>query len=197
MKKIIQNLVAVRFKMFALLFILLFGRLSGFAQTKLADEVRIWGIETELVQPFLPNVGIVRFQTSYLLTEPSSSRGELLMGMYIRPNVKHDIVEKINEYLLIAGYRQYLLGGLHLEGKTNIGYAWGTKNKIDGLDYHNFSWFWEANAGYKLDFAKGQGSNLYVIGQFGVLSSISANIGPRGGKADTFLQGNLMVGINF
>ena len=64
-------------------------------------------------------------------------------------------------------------------------------------DYESFSWFWEANAGYKLDFAKKQNTNLYVIAQFGILSKITADIGPRGGKSDTFPQGNLVVGINF
>jgi hypothetical protein len=117
--------------------------------------------------------------------------------MYIRPNVKHDIVEKINAYLFVTGYRQYFWKGLHAEAKSNLGYAWGTKNGIDGKDYNNLSWFWEANAGYKFDFAKKENCKFYVIPQFGVLSSITANIGPRGGKPDTFLQGNLLVGINF
>jgi hypothetical protein len=162
-----------------------------------SDDVPKWGIETELIQPFLPNVGIIRLQTTYMLTAPEKLRGDLLLGAYIRPNVKHDIVEKINEYLLITGYRQYLWKGLHAEAKSNIGYAWGTKNLIDGKDYNKFSWFWEANAGYKLDFAKKQKSNLYAIAQFGVLSSISADIGPRGGKSDNFIQGNLVVGVNF
>jgi hypothetical protein len=157
-----------------------------------------WGIETELIQPFLPNVGIIRLQATYTLTSPESKmKGDLLLGAYIRPNVKHDIVEKINEYLLVVGYRQYFWKGLHAEAKSNLGYAWGTKNLIDGKDYNNPSLFWEANAGYKFDFAKKQNTNLYAIAQFGILSSISANIGPRGGKSDTFIQGNLLVGINF
>jgi hypothetical protein len=156
-----------------------------------------WGLETELVQPLLPEVGIIRLQATRTLTAENVLRGDLLLGMYIRPNVKHDIVEKINEYLFMAGYRQYFWKGLHAEAKSNLGYAWGTKNLIDGKDYNNLSWFWEANAGYKFDFAKKENSNFYVIPQFGVLSSVTANIGPRGGKPDTFLQGNLLVGINF
>jgi hypothetical protein len=167
------------------------------AQNSSDNAPKKWGIETELIQPFLPNVGIIRLQGTYRFTAPEKQRGDLLFGAYIRPNVKHDIVEKINEYLLITGYRQFFWKGLHAEAKSNIGYAWGTKNLIDGKDYNKFSWFWEANAGYKFDFAKKQTSNLYAIAQFGVLSSISADIGPRGGKSDTFPQGNLVVGINF
>lgn len=157
-----------------------------------------WGIETELVQPFIPNVGIYRLQVTRTITSPDrTNRGDLLIGAYIRPNVKHDIVEKIDEYMLIVGYRQYVWRGLHLEAKTNIGFADGTKNRLDGKNYNNFSWFWEANAGYKFTLT-GKGANgLYVIPQFGILSSISADIGPRGGKSDTFLQGNLLIGFQF
>jgi hypothetical protein len=160
--------------------------------------IKKWGLETELIQPFLPEVGIIRIQATRTLTgEESKRRGDLLLGAYIRPNVKHGIVEKINEYLLITGYRQYLGKGLHVEAKSNIGYSWGTKNLIDGKDYNNLSWFWEANAGYKFNFAKRDKSNLYLTPQFGIISSITSDIGPRGGKSDTFIQGNLFLGINF
>ena len=182
------------FKIFLAAFLLLNSK--AFAQVGLTSS-KNWGIETELIQPFLPNVGIVRIQTTFRLTTPEKKQGDLLIGAYIRPNVKHDIVEKINEYLLILGYRQYFWKGLHAEAKSNLGYAWGTKNLIDGKDYNKLSWFWEANAGYKFNFANKPKSNLYAIAQFGILSKISANIGPRGGKSDTFIQGNLLVGINF
>lgn len=166
----------------------------GWAQTAPAR----WGIETELVQPFIPNVGIYRLQATYTFTAPArANRGDLLIGAYIRPNVKHDITEKINEYMFVVGYRQHLWRGLHVEGKSNIGYAWGTKNLLDGKDYNNLSWFWEANAGYRFSLAGKGRTGLYVLPQIGVLSSISADIGPRGGKSDTFLQGNLMVGFQF
>lgn len=176
---------------------MLFLSSNAFAQLSM-DTPKKWGIETELIQPLLPNVGIVRLQATYTVTAPEAKyKGDFVFGMYIRPNVKHDIVEKINEYMLITGYRQYFWKGLHAEAKSNLGYAWGTRNLIDGKDYNNLSWFWEANAGYKFDFAKKQKTNLYAIAQFGILSKISADIGPRGGKSDTFLQGNLVVGINF
>lgn len=155
-----------------------------------------WGIETELVHPFIPNVGIYRLQVTRTITSPNqTNRGDLLIGVYVRSRVKHDIVEKIDEYMLIVGYRQYVWRGLHPEAKTNIGFADGTKNLIDGKNYNNFSWFWEANAGYKFTLTGKEAKGLYVIPQFGILSSISADIGLRGGKSDTFLQGNLIVGF--
>jgi hypothetical protein len=162
-----------------------------------AVQPRKWGIETELVQPFLPTVNIARIQATYTLTAPEKRRGDLVLGAYMRPNVKHDVVEKINEYMAVVGYRQYLWKGLNLEGKSNMGYAWGTKNLFDGKDYHTPTWFWEANIGYKVDFLKKQKNNLYAIAQFGAIGNIVADIGPRGGKPDTFLQGNLLVGIHF
>ena len=111
-----------------------------------------------------------------------------MIGAYIRPNVKHDIVQRINEYLFILGYRQYFWKGLNVEGRSNLGYAWGTKNKFDGKDHNNLSWFWEANAGYKFNFANKQNYTLYILPSVGILSSISSDIGPRAGDPDTFIQ---------
>jgi hypothetical protein len=187
MKKSLQILFAA----------LLFLSNNAFAQLTV-DSPKKWGVETELIQPFVPTVHIVRLQGTYTVTASEAKlKGDFLFGMYIRPNVKHDVVEKINEYMLITGYRQYFWRGLHAEAKSNIGYAWGTRNLIDAKDYNGFVWFWEANAGYKFDFAKKQNHNFYAIAQFGVISKIVADIGPRGGKTDTFPQGNLVVGINF
>lgn len=180
--------------------LLLYGS-QAFSQTS-TEIPKKWGLETELVQPFLPTVNIIRLQATRTLTKPESKmKGDLLFGMYIRPNVKHDVVEKINEYMLILGYRQYFWKGLHLEAKANVGYAWGTKNLIDGKDYETSTIFWESNLGYKFSLTKKTKSSLYVIPQFGVIGNAkgenTVNIGPRGGKPDTFIQGSLIVGINF
>ena len=157
-----------------------------------------WGIETDVVQPFIPETGIIRFQVTRTVTSSESKqKGDLLIGAYIRPNVKHDVVEKINEYMVMVGYRHYFWKGLNAEAKSNAGYAWGTKNLVDGKDHNNFSWFWEANVGYKFGFLKRQKLNLYVMPQFGIISKVMADIGPRNGKPDTFIQGNLLVGVNF
>lgn len=167
--------------------LILYGS-KAFSQTNGSDSKK-WAFETELVQPFIPEVGIIRVQATRSLTK----KNDLIIGAYIRPNVEHDIVETINEYLFILGYRQYIWKGLHVEAKSNIGFAEGKMNKIDGKDYNNFSWFWEANAGYKIKLNQ----TFYVTPQFGVISSISSDIGPRGGKSDTFAQGSLLLGIKF
>ncbi len=169
----------------------------AFAQSSTETQLK-WGIETELVQPFLPTINIVRIQVSRtLFTTTNTMRGDMLFGAYIRPNVEHDVVEKINEYMLAIGYRHYFWKGLHLEAKSNMGYAWGTKNLIDGQDYETPTWFWEANLGYKFQLTKKQNNSLYLMPQFGAIGNIVGDIGPRGGKPDNFIQGNLLIGINF
>jgi hypothetical protein len=174
---------------------------KAFSQTN-AGIAKKWGFETDLVQPFLPNVGIIRLSATRTISKPQSKKqGDLILGMYIRPNVKHDVVEKINEYMVVVGYRQYLWKGLNIEAKANVGYAWGTKNLFDGKDYETSTIFWESNIGYKINLKSKINSTLYLMPQFGVIGNAkgenTVNIGPRGGKADTFIQGGLSIGINF
>lgn len=158
-----------------------------------------WGIEAELIAPFVPEVGIITIKATKTITGSlqNNIHGDLLLGVYLRPNVKHDIVEKINEYLLTVGYRQYFFKGFHVEAQLDAGYAWGTRNKIDGKDYNNFALLGEVNAGHILHLPSSKKSNLYILPQFGVLQGLSTDIGPRGGKADTFVQGKLSIGIRF
>jgi hypothetical protein len=191
MKKVIQFL--------SISFLLVHGK--AFSQP-IVDGPKKWGLETELVQPILPEVGIIRLTATRTLTSSQNKmKGDLLFGIYIRPNVKHDVVEKINEYMLVVGYRQYFWKGLHLEAKANMGYAWGTRNLIDGKDYETSTVFWETNLGYKIKLTNKTKSSLYVIPQFGAIGNAkgenTVNIGPRGGKPDTFIQGSLVVGVNF
>jgi hypothetical protein len=186
-------------KIFSALLLLLSS--NAFSQTSTNIQKK-WGLETELVQPFLPTVNIIRIQATRTISKPESKmKGDLIFGMYIRPNVKHDVVEKINEYMFAIGYRQYFWKGLHLEAKANIGYAWGTKNLFDGKDYETSTIFWEANIGYKFRLTNKVKSSLYLIPQFGAIGNAkgenTVNIGPRGGKPDTFIQGGLIVGVNF
>jgi hypothetical protein len=175
-------------------FLLLVSNAMGQA----SPESKIWGIETELFQPVYPTVQIIRIQATRTVTPLDSKRnGDLIIGAYIRPNVKHDVVEKINEYMLAIGYRQYLWKGLHVEAKSNMGYAWGTRNLIDNKDYETATWFWEANVGYRFHFIKRSDYSIYLAPQFGGIGNIVADIGPRGGKPDNFLHGNILLGIRF
>lgn len=169
------------------------------AQNPGIDPAPKWGIETELIAPFLPEVGIITIKATRTITGNTNERmhGDLLLGVYLRPNVKHDIVETIDEYLLTIGYRQYFVKGFHLEAQIDGGYAWGTNNKIDRKDYNNFALLGEVNTGYTFHFPSAKKSNFYILPQIGVLHGLETNIGPRGGKSDTFIQGKLLVGIRF
>jgi hypothetical protein len=168
-----------------------------------------WGIETELVQPLIPTVRIIQFRATRTLWGDASARGDLVVGAYLRPNIKHDVVKTISEYMAELGYRQYVWRGLHADAILAAGKAKGV-NIVDGMTYDTPTLFGAVNAGYRLDFFTPDGlfpSNnsigAYAIAQFGVLASLRPigldvnDIGPRNGKPDWFLQGNLLVGVSF
>lgn len=162
------------------------------------ETAAAWGLETELVQPFVPGVHIGRLRaTRTLWGQPAGARGELLAGVYLRPDVDHDIVDTIDEYLLALGYRQYFFRGLHADLALEAGWAWGHRNLIDGKDYSNPVLLVDANLGYRVDLLRRSpgGVGLYVAPQLGVLAGLITDIGPRGGKDDVFLQGKLVLGV--
>lgn len=172
---------------------------NAFGQSSEDTSTPNWGIEAEWIAPFIPEVEIITVKATRKITHNSMNtvHGDLLLGAYIRPNVQHDIVEKINEYLFTLGYRQYFYKGLHLEAQIDAGYAWGTKNKIDGKDHNNFALLGEVNTGYTFILPSWNNSSFYILPQFGVLQGLSTDIGPRDGKPDTFLVGKLLTGILF
>lgn len=159
-----------------------------------------WGLETELVQPFIPGVHIGRLRASRTLWgQPSGLRGDLLAGVYLRPDVDHDIVDTIDEYLLSLGYRQYFVRGLHADVALEAGWVWGHENLIDGKDYSTPVLLLDANLGYRIDLLSPDGGSrrygIYLSPQAGVLAGLATDIGPRGGKSDVFLQGKLLLGL--
>jgi hypothetical protein len=163
-----------------------------------------FGVELDLVQPFLPTIHIIKPKVAFSLWgSPSGPRGDLIAGIYLRPHIEHDVVFTIDEYMLVAGYRQYVWRGLHAEVLLDAGLAWGT-NRIDGQFYRTPTLFLEVNAGYRFGFFEpggivaGTGPGFFIAPQFGFLTSLGvSSIGPRGGKPDWFLQGNLLVGLAF
>ncbi|MEZ4361523.1 MAG: hypothetical protein R3B48_15155 [Kofleriaceae bacterium] len=163
------------------------------------SPVRAYGLELDVVQPFVPTVHIIKPKLSvHLWGDAHDRRGELIVGLYLRPHIEHDVVETIDEYMLVAGYRQYLWRGLHAEVLLDGGLAWG-KNKVDQRDYTTPTLFLDANVGYRVTLLERGGPvGLYVAPQLGVIGSLGlADIGPRNGKPDWFLQGNLLVGARF
>jgi hypothetical protein len=170
-----------------------------------------WGVETELIQPFIPTVHILQVRlTRTLWGELPHARGDVIVGFYARPDIEHDVVESISEYMGEIGYRHYFWRGLHAEALLFGGKAWGT-NKFDGKYYSPTTLFASTNLGYRLDFFEPGGFSadrpgavgFYVAAQVGLLTSAGYlgldvnDIGPRDGKPDWFLQGNLLVGASF
>jgi len=157
-----------------------------------------WGVEADLLVPFVPTAHIITIRGTKTITgDVSGAHGDLILGIYLRPNVKHDIVEEIDEYLFTIGYRHYLWKGLHLEGQTDWGYAWGTKNKIDGKDYNNFAMLVEGHAGYRFTFSPTKSNSLYLNPQIGIIHGLITDIGPRGGDPDTFFSAKINIGFSF
>ena len=165
-----------------------------------------WGIEVEAVQPWIPTVNIFRIRgTRTLWGTADGPRGDIMLGAYLRPGIKHDVLKYINEYQVGVGYRQYVWRGLHAEAGLDVGAAWGT-NKFDGKRYNTPTLFLNANIGYRFGFFEPGGFfadrkstvGFYAIPQFGVYAGLGvADIGPRDGKPDVFPQGNLLLGVSF
>jgi hypothetical protein len=165
-----------------------------------SSESKKWGFELDLVQPFIPEVEIITAKiTRNVFGETDDKHGEIMLGTFIRPNVKHDVVEIIDEYMVSLGYRHYFTKNLNFEAQYYAGNVDGKKNKVDGKDYSGFVHFAEVNVGYKLNIFKLKSTTIYLNPQFGYLQGLNKEliIGPRNGKSDAFVQGKLQIGISF
>lgn len=154
------------------------------------------GIETELIWPFLPGVHTVTIKVTGALFRTQWFAGEIVGGAYIRPKIAHDVVETIEEYMGTLGWRQFLWRGLHFEALLHLGYARGTNNQIDGLDYEDVSFMTEFNVGYRFDLIKPRPVGLFLLSQGGFIGGIYTNIGPRD-DVDIFPTFKFSIGISF
>lgn len=165
-----------------------------------ATKSKKWGFEVDLIQPFIQEVEIITAKiTRTVFGDTYGKHGEFMLGAFIRPNVEHDVVETIDEYMVSFGYRHYFTKNLNFELQYYAGNVDAKKNKVDGKDYSGFVHFAEVNAGYKLNLLKSKGFALYTNPQFGYLQGLNDEliIGPRNGKEDAFVQGKLQIGISF
>jgi hypothetical protein len=173
---------------------------AAHAQRADTSDARRWGLEADLVQPFIPEVNIITIKATRTITGvPSAAHGDLMLGVFVRPNITHDVVTRISEHMGSIGYRQYIRGGLHAEAQYLAGYVWGTRNLVDRKDYEGFVHFAEANVGYRIPLGRAAGRRLYATPQIGFLQGLNDElvIGPRNGKADAFVTGKLLVGFSF
>ena len=191
-------------------------------QPNVATDEKKWAVEAELTQPFIPTVHIAKFYlTRTVWGEWKDAHGEAIFGVFIRPKVKHDVVEVIDEYAASVGYRHYFNSNWHVEGKYYTGYVWATNNLTNQRTYRPFVFlgptneirayayqqaerdyagrvqFIEATIGYR--FFLNEDKTIYLLTQFGVFHGIhgSAIIGPRDGKTETFPGGGVQIGLRF
>jgi len=182
-----------------------------------------WTIETELIQPFLPTIGIGRIQVNRTLWGNwKEKHGELVLGTFMRPGIKHDVVEQITEYAGSVGYRHYFNSNWHIEAKYYLGYVW-TRNNLQNRrdyepvfylsdipavqlaayqeirkDYKGTVQIAEALVGYRFLLSDSDERSVFLMPQFGVLHGLHSSdiIGPRNGKEETFIVGNLILGMS-
>jgi hypothetical protein len=170
------------------------------AQRSSPLDARRWGLEADLIQPFIPEVNIITVKaTRTVAGTPNASHGDLMLGVFVRPNITHDVVTRISEYMGSIGYRQYFVRGLHAEAQYLAGYVWGQRNRVDRKDYEGFVQFGEVNVGYRFPIGRGASRRLYAMPQLGYLQGLNDKlvIGPRNGKEDAFVTGKLLVGFSF
>ena len=182
-----------------LLFVFVLDSFQSYAQETTTNSKK-WGFEVDLIQPFLPEIEIITAKVSRnIWGNTDENHGEIMLGAFIRPNVKHDVVETIDEYMVSIGYRHYFTKNLNFELQYYAGNVDAKKNKVDGKNYSGFVHFLEANVGYKFNILKFKSSTIYLNPQFGYLQGLNDEliIGPRNGKADAFIQGKLQLGISF
>lgn len=158
----------------------------------------LWGLEADLVAPFVPQVHIITARVAFTVRGAEGDTPlDLLVGVYARPNVDHDIVRTIDEYHMTLGARQYFLRDWSLEAQLDGGYAWGTANRIDGRDHNGPAVLGELHLGYRYLFLGDSLGGPYFLPQVGVIQGLFTDIGPRGGKPDTFFSGKLQLGYRF
>jgi hypothetical protein len=78
--------------------------LAPAAQAQRADtsDARRWGLEADLVQPFIPEVNIITIEATRTITgTPSATHGDLMLRVFVRPNITHDVV-RFGDSALIA-----------------------------------------------------------------------------------------------
>jgi len=166
-------------------------------RASLPSPAQTWGLETDVAYALVPGVRAYTLNATHTLWgERDSLRGDVVFGIYLRPRVAHNVVETLDEYLLNAGYRQYLWKGLHAEVMLQGGYAWGWNNALDGKDYQAPSILAAVHAGYRFAFLEDKAFGFYVLPQVGYLQGLYTNIGPRL-TPDRFFSAKLILGASF
>ncbi len=163
-----------------------------------ANDSKKWGIEFNVVWPFVPGVEIYTAKATRTLWTNGNAHGDLTFGFLLRPGTTEDEnAEEFSEFGVNIGYRHYFWKGLHAELALYPCFARERINKIDGQDYEGFAMTTEFYAGYKFDILKRTKYSIYLMPQAGIGYNFLSNLGPETEKNAPFPTFNLQIGVNF
>ena len=178
--------------------------LLAFASPSWANEHN-WGIETEVLQPGFPGVGMFRLTGGRRVWGAAGVlRGDLMVGVRYRRPVADTVSSTVTEVLGSVGYRQYFWRGLLLELHVTAGLVSGT-NRIDGMARSNFGMAGSLLAGYRFGFFEPGGFfdttsavGFFIIPQVGVFRVLTLDsLGPRGSASATAFEAAVQLGVSF
>jgi hypothetical protein len=121
--------------------------------------------EVNVLWPFFPGgIAELKAVVPVLRTEQPSFRGELVLGLhsdfanrFVRPDDRYG---KVSVLAVKAGYRQFLISGLHLDATVNAGWRHELHNVWDGTTLDAFTGRLWLLAGYQHDLGRRVYANL-------------------------------------
>ena len=155
------------------------------------------GLETNVLWPFIPGVGIYSAKATLPLWSAGELEGELTLGFLYRPPLFRDTEGTFSELGLNLGYRQFLWKGLNVELALWPSRATLLDNVVDGRDYVSWGLTTELYAGWRFDFAGPGGLDFYILPQVGAgMTAFTSDPWPiQGGEDGPFFVGNLILGL--
>lgn len=122
-----------------------------------------WGVEFNVVWPFVPGVEIHTAKVTSEVWQQNELAGELTFGVLVRPGTRDDEnAEVFREFGLNIGYRQYFWRGAHLELALYPSWAIQEGNLVDGQDYSGFALTTELYGGYRFDVVSTDPVTFYL-----------------------------------
>jgi hypothetical protein len=185
----------------SLLIVVVAFMLSTTASAQTNDPKSTYGIETDVLWPFL--VQTTRTHFIVKVWQNGHLRGDVYGGLNIDFPRDRETEGRFADYSLATGYRQFLWNGLHLEFSQTTGLGVLENHVSTGKTYNSFDWLVSGYVGYKYEFA---GDKFYLLPQFGVAgvvyksnpwpifedNTLSKEVGES-----PFLLGTIRFGYNF
>jgi hypothetical protein len=172
-----------------------------------SEMARPWGVEFNVVWPFVPEVEIYTAKVTRTLWAGDYASGDLTVGVLVRPGVEDENAETFREFGLNLGYRQYVWRRAHFELALYPSWAMEEGNKVDGNDYQGFALTTEAYYGYRFDLGgwrhhkSGETDDRrlvwYLMPQIGAGYTLYSDLGPPSEDEKPFFTLNLQVGAQF